>query len=67
MKTITLIAATLTASTAFAMTNIDANGDGVLSMVELQAVYPGMTEQQFVKADGDADQGNRVSYRVTRR
>ena len=36
-------------------------------MVELQAVYPGMTEQQFVKADGDADQGNRVSYRVTRR
>ncbi len=55
MKTITLIAAALTAAPALAMTELDANGDGVLTINELQAVYPEMTEDQFLQADGDAD------------
>ena len=53
--TLTLIAATLTATTSFAMTEIDANGDGVLSMGELLAIYPEMTEEQFVEADADSN------------
>ncbi len=55
MKTLTLIATTFTATTAFAMTELDTNGDGVLSMEEVQAVYTDMTEEQFIEADANAD------------
>lgn len=55
MKTITLVTASLLAVPAGAMTNLDANGDGVLTMAELQAIYPDVTEEQFVGADSDAD------------
>ena len=40
---------------AWAMTEIDANGDGALTMDELLAVYPDMTEAQFTEADTNAD------------
>jgi hypothetical protein len=45
----------VTAAAAFAMTEIDSDGDNMLSMDELQAAYPDMTEAQFGDADTDAD------------
>lgn len=52
-----IAAATILASAAaaFAMTEVDTNGDNMLSMDELQAAYPDMTEDQFGDADVDAD------------
>ena len=44
---------------AFAMgqgaTEIDANGDGLLSIAEVQAVYPDVTAEQFSSMDLNAD------------
>ena len=45
----------VTAAAAFAMTEIDSDGDNMLSMDELKAAYPDMTEDQFGDADTDAD------------
>ena len=44
---------------AFAMgqgaTELDANGDGILSVAEVQAVYPDITAEQFSAMDLNAD------------
>jgi len=61
MNKFTLSAITLaTAMTpALAMsegaTEVDANGDGVLSVEEVQAVWPDMTAEQFAELDTDGD------------
>ncbi|MEW9920699.1 hypothetical protein AB2B41_13875 [Marimonas sp. MJW-29] len=66
-KTIKLTFAALAASClpAFAMgagaAEVDANGDGILSATEVQAVYPDVTAEQFsamdLNADGALDDG----------
>lgn len=42
-------------------TEVDANGDGLLSVTEVQAVYPDVTAEQFsamdLNADGALDDG----------
>ena len=49
-------AAILAASAAaYAMTELDVDGDGALSMVEFKAAYPDLTEADFTAADADAD------------
>lgn len=44
-----------TAAAAFAMTNLDSDGDSMLSMDEMTAAYPSFTEAQFSDADTDGD------------
>ncbi len=55
----TLIAAATVAFPAFAMGqgagDIDANGDGVLTIDEVQAVYPEITADSFTAMDLNAD------------
>jgi hypothetical protein len=36
---------------------VDANGDGILSVAEVQAVYPDVTNEQFSAMDLNADGG----------
>lgn len=59
VKTLALIAAGALCVPAFAMgqnaTQIDANEDGVLSLEEVQAVYPDMTADMFTTVDLNAD------------
>ncbi|MEL7212221.1 MAG: EF-hand domain-containing protein [Pseudomonadota bacterium] len=59
MKTMTLTLAGLTAlalsTTAFANTEIDTDGDGVMSMEELQAAYPTLSEDLFAAMDANGD------------
>lgn len=43
------------ASTAFAMSDIDTNADDVLSLNELKAAYPEISEDQFARADANDD------------
>lgn len=45
----------ITAAAAFAMTELDSNGDNMLTLQEVQAAYPEVTEDAFVGADTDAD------------
>lgn len=33
----------------------DANGDGMLNLTEVQAVFPGITEEIFIQLDVNAD------------
>lgn len=49
----------LAPSLAFAMTaaEVDANGDGLLSVAEVQAVFPDVTAEQFSAMDLNADGG----------
>lgn len=59
----TMTAALLTALClpAYAMgqsaAEVDANGDGLLSIAEVQAVYPDVTAEQFAAMDLNADGG----------
>ncbi|MFK7835120.1 MAG: hypothetical protein AB8B60_02765 [Sulfitobacter sp.] len=61
----TAIALAATCVPAFAMgagaAEVDANGDGILSVAEVQAVYPDVTNEQFsamdLNADGALDDG----------
>lgn len=59
IKTFAAIAATALCLPAFAMgqnaTQVDTNEDGVLSLAEMQAVYPDMTEEQFMTVDLNGD------------
>ena len=59
MKTMPLTLAGLTAlalsSTAFANTEIDTDGDGVMSMEELQTAYPTLSEDLFAAMDAYGD------------
>ena len=36
-------------------TELDANGDGLLSVAEVQAIYPDITAEQFSVMDTNAD------------
>ena len=59
LKTFALIATATLCVPAFAMgqnaTQMDANEDGVLSLAEVQAVYPDMSEDQFTTVDLNGD------------
>jgi len=59
LKTLAVLATTALCLPAFAMgqtaVEADANADGVLSLAEVQAVYPDMTGEQFTSADLNAD------------
>ncbi len=44
-----------TAAFAQSMAEMDADGDGVLSMAEVQALFPEVTEDAFASADTDGD------------
>lgn len=59
LKMFTAIAATALCVPAFAMgqsaVQADANEDGMLSLEEVQAVFPDMTEDQFVTVDLNGD------------
>jgi len=59
LKMFTAIATTALCLPAFAMgqsaAQVDANEDGVLSLEEVQAVFPDMTEDQFLTVDLNGD------------
>lgn len=59
MKIFAAIAATALCVPAFAMgqsaVDADADGDGMLSLAEVQAVFPDMTEDQFTTVDLNGD------------
>ncbi|MDJ0820975.1 MAG: EF-hand domain-containing protein [Paracoccaceae bacterium] len=59
MKNVLIAAATLaTALPAFAMdeaSTADTNGDGMLSVEEVMAVYPEVSTDNFMEADTDGD------------
>jgi hypothetical protein len=58
MKNVTLVAvlATSIAFSANAMSiEIDTDGDGFASLVEMQVAYPDLTEEQFLEVDTDGD------------
>lgn len=54
-KTTVATIALLSASAAFAQLAADANGDGVLTIDEVQAVYPDITAESFSTMDLNAD------------
>lgn len=54
-KIITAAAFIGAATAAFATSDLDADGDGILTMEEMTAVYPDFTEAQFADADTDGD------------
>ena len=57
MKKILLSAAITTglAATAWASSDVDANGDGFLTLDEVQAIYPEITAESFSAMDANAD------------
>jgi len=40
---------------AWAATEVDANGDGVMTLDEMQALFPDVTEEAITTEDTDAD------------
>lgn len=55
---LTLVAGLIPAGMASAQTTLadmDADGSGSLSLMEMQATYPSLTEDQFVALDINAD------------
>ncbi len=58
-KAFAAIAATALCMPAFAMgqsaTQVDVDQDGLLSLAEMQAVYPDMTDEQFATVDLNGD------------
>ncbi|MFC6583979.1 hypothetical protein [Sulfitobacter aestuariivivens] len=59
LKKLTAIALTTLCVPVYAMgsgaAELDANGDGLLSVTEVQAVYPDVTAEQFSAMDLNAD------------
>lgn len=57
MKKVTLAAALMIAgvSTAMAQDMIDTNEDGMITLDEVIAVYPDVTEEAFTQADTNGD------------
>ena len=56
MKTILTTAALVAlAAPAFAQSEMDMDGDGNVSLEEIQATYPELTEEQFTAMDTDTD------------
>ncbi len=53
LATVLLIGGGATATSA--QTDMDANGDGVYSIEEMQAVFPDLTEETFTTIDANAD------------
>ncbi len=49
------LAAFLFATAGFAMSDADANGDKMLTLDEMKASYPEISEDQFMQADADSD------------
>ncbi|RVT85204.1 hypothetical protein DXV76_05380 [Rhodobacteraceae bacterium CCMM004] len=45
----------VSATAMSAQSDMDADGDGMFSLVELQTAYPDLTEETFLTADTDAD------------
>lgn len=43
-------------TTAFAQTALDADGDGMVTLAELQAVYPDFSAEDFAQVDTDDDE-----------
>jgi hypothetical protein len=54
-KTTLTLAALSFATASFAMSDVDANADKMLSMDEMKVAYPEISEDQFNQADADAD------------
>jgi EF hand domain-containing protein len=56
MKSAQIALAILLASTSatFAQGALDADGDGMVTLTELQAMYPDFTQDAFTAADTDA-------------
>ncbi|WP_172298671.1 EF-hand domain-containing protein [Pseudoruegeria sp. HB172150] len=52
---VAVLAATASISSALTLEQIDVNGDGSLTLAELQSVHPGVTDEVFTAADTDAD------------
>ncbi|MDQ2092725.1 hypothetical protein [Rhodalgimonas zhirmunskyi] len=56
MKRIALtLAATLLGTAAMAATEVDANGDGMVTIEEVQATYPEVSADDFSAMDTNAD------------
>ena len=56
MKRIALtLAATLLGTAAMAATEVDANGDGMITIEEVQASYPDVSAEDFSAMDTNAD------------
>lgn len=55
LKSLTTFAFMLLPLAAYAATNADANGDGVLSIDEVQAVMPDVTAEAFSAMDLNSD------------
>ncbi|MEZ5779407.1 MAG: EF-hand domain-containing protein [Paracoccaceae bacterium] len=53
--TVVLGLATAGMAAAQGLTDMDADGNGSLSLAELQAVYPSLTDEGFVAIDTNAD------------
>ena len=53
--TVVLGLATAGMATAQGLADLDADGNGTLSLAELQAVYPNLTEEGFTAIDTSAD------------
>lgn len=50
---LTLAAGPALAQSPLAFSDVDTDGDGFLSFVELQAVWPDLTQEEFDRADTD--------------
>lgn len=52
---LTLALLTFGASAALAQDDLDTDGDGMVSLDEVQAVFPDVTAEAFAGADGNGD------------
>lgn len=55
LKATLTLAALSIATVGFAMSDADANADKMLTLEELQAAYPEISEDQFTLADANGD------------
>jgi len=51
----TTLAAVLLATPVVAMSEVDSDGDGFLTLAEMQAAYPDMSEEMFTAIDTNGD------------
>jgi len=50
-----IVLATLTTTASMAATEVDADGDGMLSYPELTAFFPTLSEESYLALDANAD------------
>ena len=55
LQTATVFALTVSATATYAQSEIDTDGDGLLSYNELLAAYPAMTEENLTAIDTNSD------------